>query len=157
MFGLRNRKTVSSEIDAATAEINRLIARVAELRKEENVAGKLVEIQAILDSQPIGGMTQDGESAEPTRVLQEYLGREGVTLWDCMEVRETYSHLRASLKVREKNVSLPEFGEQSLTHMQVMRQVYASKVLRELLRYKNDDIGKFVVIDQHGYVSLLQS
>jgi hypothetical protein len=39
---------------------------------------------------------------------------------------------------------------------QLMRKLYASEVLRELLRYKNENIGRFITIDSTGYVSIIR-
>lgn len=156
MFGLRNKPAITKELDEATDEINRLTLRVAELRKELAVAGKDPEIQAILDKQPIGSTLRDGTPAEPEEVIKERLGIDRVSLWHAGDITDTYIHLQSSLNVNQKNVDLPPFGDNSMKADSVMRKLYASETLRELLRYKNDAIGKFITIDQNGYVSLLR-
>jgi hypothetical protein len=156
MFGLRTRKVISKDLEETTAEIERLTLRVNGLRKEINIADKDPEIQSILDAQPIGPMLRNGTPATPKEVLEERLDTDFVSLHHASNITDTYVHLRASLNVRDRNVSLPSYGDDSMDAAQVMRKLYASETLRELLRYKNDDIGKFIVIDRNGYVSLLR-
>lgn len=156
MLGLRTRSVITQEIEDATSEIAYQTVLVKELRNELVIVEKDPEIQSILKDQPIGSVLRDGTNATPAEVLRERLDTDFVSLQHATDVTDTYRNLRASLNVRDRNVSLPSYGEDSMSAQQIMRKLYASEVLRELLRYKNEDIGRFIVIDSTGYVSLLR-
>lgn len=155
MFGIRTLKAISRELDETTDAINKLTLRAAGLRKELSISGKSPEIQQIIDKQPVGSTLLDGTPATPDAVLEERLNTEFVSLNHAIEVRDTYVHLIASLKVPENNISLPAYGDGSNTPEQVMYKLYASEALRALLLYRTDDIGRFVTISRNGYVSLV--
>jgi len=156
MFGLRSRSLITKDIEETTNEIERLTQHVSGLRKELVLADRNPEIQAILDAQPIGPALRDGTPATPHEVLEERLNTSFVSLQHATNVTETYCALRGSLKVQDRNVRLASYGEDSMSAKQIMRKLYASEVLRELLRFKNEDIGRFIAIDSTGYVSIIR-
>lgn len=154
MIGLRNSRVIASEIDEATREIERLTARVHALRKELNISDKTPEIQAVLDSQHVSPTLRDGTIASPLEILRERLDTDLVSPKHATDITDTYVHLCASLNVRERNISLPAYGDGSMESDQVLNKLEASDTLRELLRYKNDDIGRFITIASTGYISM---
>jgi hypothetical protein len=156
MFGLRTRAVISKDLEKSTNEIERLTQRVSDMRKELVLADKDPEIQAILEVQPIGSVLRDGAPATPHEVLEERLGTDFVNLQHATDITDTYRDLRASLKVQDRNVQLASYGDDSMSAKQLMRKLYASEVLRELLRYKNENIGRFITIDSTGYVSIIR-
>lgn len=156
ILGLRSRSHVTEDLNATLREIERLTSRASALRKELSLSGSDAEINAILDDQPIGTVLLDGTPAEPEEILQERLDTDFVSLHHASEVTDTYRNLRASLKVEDSKVALAAYGDGSMTAIQVMRKLYASETLRKLLPYKNDNIGKFLFIDSHGYISIIR-
>jgi hypothetical protein len=156
MFGLRTRAVISKDLEKSTNEIERLTQRVSDMRKELVLADKDPEIRSILEAQPIGAVLRNGTPATPHEVLEERLNTDFVSLQHATNVTDTYRDLRASLKVQDRNVHLASYGEDSMSAKQLLRKLYASEVLRELLRYKNENIGRFITIDSAGYVSIIR-
>lgn len=156
MFGLRTRPVIVKDLEKSLNEIERLTKHVSDLRNEVILADKDPEIKAIIAAQPTEAVLKDGTAATPQEVLEERFDTNFVSIKHAHDVTDTYRDLRASLKVSERNVSLPSYGDNSMSETQLMRKLYASDVLRELLRYKNEDIGRFITIDSNGYVSLLR-
>jgi hypothetical protein len=156
MLGLRTRSFVTKDLEETMNEIERLTLRASDLRKELVLAGNSTEIQAILEAQPLGAVLRDGTPATPNEVLKERLDTNFVSLQHATDITDTYRNLRASLKVQDRYVRLASYGDDSMSTTQVMRKLYASETLRALLRYKNEDIGRFITIDSTGYVTIIR-